>query len=113
MLFADVAAPATLKERLIEMASQKRVAHALLFLGTEEGPQLPLAIAFAQYLLCENPGPHDSCGICSSCLKISKLAHPDLHLVFPVALSKDVRMSNHLIAEFRQAFLDFPYLDIN
>lgn len=113
MLFADVAAPAALKSHLIEMASQKRVAHALLFLGGEDGAQLPLAFAFAQYMFCEKPTAQDSCGICPGCLKISKLAHPDLHLVFPIALSKDVRMSNHLLEEFREAFLNFPYLGIN
>lgn len=113
MQFSNVAAPDSLKRHLIEMATQKRVAHALLFLGAEDGPQLPVAFAFAQYLLCENPGPADSCGSCPSCLKISKLAHPDLHLVFPVALSKDVRMSNHLLEEFREAFLGFPYMDVN
>src|ERR1700745_300527 len=113
MQFSSVAAPESLKRHLIEMATQKRVAHALLFLGAEDGPQLPVAFAFAQYLLCHNPGPADSCGVCPSCLKIKKLAHPDLHLVFPVALSKDVRMSNHLLEEFREAFLGFPYMDVN
>jgi DNA polymerase-3 subunit delta' len=113
MLFSDVAAPVALKRHLTDMASQKRVAHALLFLGTEDGAQLPLAFAFAQYLLCINPSPTDSCGACPSCIKIAKLAHPDLHLVFPVALSKDVRMSNHLLEEFREAFLGFPYMDVN
>ena len=95
------------------MASTQRVAHALLFLGNEGGPQLPLALAFAQYLFCQRPGTTDSCGTCPSCLKVSKLAHPDLNLVFPVALSKEVRFSDHLIAEFREAFLTFPYLDLN
>jgi len=113
MQFADVAAPVALKKHLIDMAAQKRVAHALLFLGTEDGAQLPVAFAFAQYLFCQNPTPTDSCGTCPSCLKISKLAHPDLHLVFPVALSKDVRISGHLLEEFREAFLRFPYMDLN
>jgi DNA polymerase-3 subunit delta' len=113
MLFANVAAPQALKNRLLEMASTKRIAHALLFLGNEGGPQLPLAFAFAQYLFCQNPGVTDSCGVCSSCIKISKLAHPDLHLVFPIALSKDVRFSDHLVAAFRGAFLAFPYLNLN
>ena len=113
MLFADVAASAALKSHLIEMATQKRVAHALLFLGGEDGVQLPLAFAFAQYMFCQNPSPQDSCGACPSCLKISKLAHPDLHLVFPIALSKDVRMSNNLLEEFREAFSGFPYMGIN
>src|ERR1700756_2547771 len=113
MLFADVAAPDSLKSRLIDMAANKRVAHALLFSGDEEGAQLPLAFAFAQYLFCQNRTQQDSCGACPSCLKIKKLAHPDLHMVFPIALSKDVRMSNHLLEEFREAFLGFPYMGIN
>jgi DNA polymerase-3 subunit delta' len=113
MLFAQVAAPIALKKRLIEMASTKRVAHALLFLGTDGGAQLPLAIAFAQYLFCHNPTETDSCNVCPSCIKINKLAHPDLNLVFPIALSKDVRFSDHLLTEFRDAFLEFPYLNIN
>src|SRR6185437_1168210 len=113
MLFAQIAAPIALKKRLLEMASTKKVAHALLFLGNEGGPQLPLAIAFAQYLLCQHPTSTDSCGTCASCVKISKLAHPDLNLVFPIALSKDVRFSDHLVAEFREAFLSFPYLNLN
>ena len=113
MLFAKVAAPQALKTRLVEMVSTKRIAHALLFLGTDGGAQLPLALAFAQYLFCKNPGPQDSCGICPACLQVSKLAHPDLNLVFPIALSKDVRFSDHLITEFREAFLTFPYLNLN
>jgi len=113
MLFAQVAAPVALKKRLIEMATTKRVAHALLFLGNDGGSQLPLAIAFAQYLFCQNPGETDSCDTCPSCLKINKLAHPDLNLVFPIALSKDVRFSDHVLTEFREAFLGFPYLNIN
>jgi DNA polymerase-3 subunit delta' len=113
MLFTQVAAPIALKKRLIEMVSTKRVAHALLFLGNDGGSQLSLAIAFAQYLLCQHPTSVDSCGACSSCIKINKLAHPDLNLVFPIALSKDVRFSDHLVAEFRETFLAFPYLNLN
>lgn len=113
MLFASIAAPQALKKRLIEMASSKRIAHALLFAGSDGGAQLPVALAFAQYFFCKNPGAQDSCGVCSSCLQVSKLAHPDLNLVFPVALSKDVRYSDHLLPEFREAFLTFPYLNLN
>jgi DNA polymerase-3 subunit delta' len=113
MQFADIAAPKGLKERLLDMCASKRVPHALLFAGGEEGPQLPLAIAFAQFLFCSNPSASDSCGICPSCLKISKLAHPDFHLVFPIALSKDARMSDAVVKEFRESFLSFPYMSLN
>jgi DNA polymerase-3 subunit delta' len=46
-------------------------------------------------------------------LKTSKLVHPDLHFVFPIAKSKDVKRSNDVIAEFREAFLEQPYLTLN
>jgi DNA polymerase III subunit delta' len=113
MLFADVAAPETIKQRLTGLAGSGRVAHALLFFGEEGGAQLPTAVAFARYLFCENRAAHDSCGTCPSCIKVNKLAHPDLHWVFPIALSKDVRKSDDVLAEFREAFLAFPYMGLN
>lgn len=113
MLFADVAAPDSIKNRLTELAAGGRVAHALLFYGSPGGAQLPAAVAFARFLFCRQRGVHDSCGTCPSCLKINKLAHPDLHWVFPVALSKDVRKSDDVLSEFREAFLAFPYLGLN
>jgi DNA polymerase-3 subunit delta' len=60
------------------------VSHAQLFCGEAGAGTLPLAIAYAQYLNCENRTDGDSCGRCRSCLQIEQLAHPDLHFVFPV-----------------------------
>ena len=113
MLFTDVAAPESIKTRLTRLAGNGRVAHALLFFGESGGAQLPTAVAFARFLFCEKRSTHDSCGTCPSCLKINKLAHPDLHWVFPIALSKDIRKSDDVLPEFREAFLEFPYLGLN
>lgn len=113
MLFEQVAASKSLIDRLTQLANSGRVAHALLFFGEEGGPQLPLAVAFARYLFCTNRSATDSCGTCPSCLKVNKLAHPDLHWVFPIALSKDVRKSDDVLAEFREAFTAFPYMGLN
>jgi len=113
LLFADLAAPDSIKTRLKDIAGSGRVAHALLFFGEEGGAQLPTALAFARYLFCENRTASDSCGTCPSCIKINKLAHPDLHWVFPIALSKDIRKSDDVLSEFREAFLEFPYLGLN
>lgn len=113
MLFADVAAPESIKHRLTELAGSGRVAHALLFYGEEGGAQLPTAVAFARYLFCENRSTLDSCGACASCIKVNKLAHPDLHWVFPIALSKDVRKSDDVLGDFREAFLSFPYMGLS
>jgi len=94
------------------MLQDGRVPHALMFTGPEGSGNLPTAMAFIQYLFCENKLSEDACGICPSCLKTGKLIHPDLHLVFPIPISKSVRTSSDLLPEFRNMFLETPYLTI-
>ncbi|MBD0331919.1 MAG: hypothetical protein ICV66_04630, partial [Chitinophagaceae bacterium] len=53
MLFKNVIGQKEVKQHLIEMVQQNRLSHALLFLGKEGSGSLPLAVAFAQYLVCE------------------------------------------------------------
>ena len=68
-----------------------------------------MAIAYAQYIACENKSDNDSCGICSSCVKFEKLAHPDLHFVFPVATNKSIKkdpVSSKFINEWRELVLE-------
>ena len=84
MRFADVIGHQSLKRHLAESVDRGRVSHAQLFSGEAGAGTLPLAIAYAQYLNCENRTDGDSCGCCRSCLQIEQLAHPDLHFVFPV-----------------------------
>ena len=42
-----------LKKQLTELVQQNRLSHALLFIGKEGAGALPVATAFAQYLVCE------------------------------------------------------------
>jgi len=49
------------------------------------GGAFPLVLAFLQHLYCRSRSEQDSCGVCPECSKISKLIHPDVHFVFPVA----------------------------
>lgn len=95
------------------MVNENRLPHALLFTGADGSGNLPTAIAFAQYLFCTNKKENDSCGFCPSCMKTGKLVHPDLHFIFPIAKSKEVKRSNDVIVEFREAFLETPYLTVN
>ncbi|MCS3799706.1 ATP-binding protein [Niastella sp. OAS944] len=53
MLFKNVIGQADVKAHLVNMVQQDRISHALLFLGKEGCGALPLAIAFAQYIVCE------------------------------------------------------------
>jgi DNA polymerase-3 subunit delta' len=92
VLFSKVIGHASLKARLIGNMREGRVAHAQLFMGPRGCGNLPLALAYAQYLLCENKGEADACGECPSCLQIAKLEHPDLHLIFPIFLTDKVKV---------------------
>ncbi|MBI4930579.1 MAG: hypothetical protein HY841_07445 [Bacteroidetes bacterium] len=113
MQFGNVIGQNEVKNRLVSSVQNGRVSHAQLFLGTEGSGALPLALAFAQLLLCKSKSKNDSCGKCSSCMKSEKLIHPDIHFVYPIALSKEVRMSTDLAAEWREAFLQNPYLNLH
>lgn len=112
MLYNQIIGQAEPKLRLLKMVNEGRVPHALMFTGREGCGNLPAAIAFVQHLYCTSKTENGACGTCVSCNKVSKLIHPDLHLVFPIAKSKDVKSSNDLIKEFREAFLQNPYLTL-
>ncbi|RLD52521.1 MAG: DNA polymerase III subunit delta [Bacteroidetes bacterium] len=111
MFFKDIAGHKAIKQKLIGAVQQNRVSHALLFSGPEGNGKLSLAIAFAQYLSCENKSENDSCGTCSSCLKYQKLIHPDLHFVFPVIKKKasEKPISDTYIKEWREFLSNSVY----
>lgn len=113
MLFRDIIGQKNVKQRLLNSVREERIAHAQLFLGAEGNGALALATAYAQYIACTNRQPDDACGECPACIKYNKLAHPDLHFVYPVALSKDVRVSTNVIGEWREAFLADPYITLD
>ena len=69
MLFSEIVGHDDLKKRLIQSVNENRVAHAQLFVGTEGSGKMALAIAYAQYINCQNHTESDSCGVCPSCKK--------------------------------------------
>ena len=114
MYFRDVIGQEEAKQRLIQEAREGRIPHARLFCGPEGIGKLPLAIAYARYLSCSNPGESDACGICPNCVKYNKLAHPDLHFVFPVIKKKNKdTVSDDYIAEWREFISSTPYFNLN
>lgn len=84
MRFSEVIGHDNIAARLREGVRQGRIPHAQLFTGLAGYGALPLALAYAQYIGCENRTDDDSCGVCPSCLQMGDIAHPDLHLVMPV-----------------------------
>ncbi|MEN9497454.1 MAG: hypothetical protein RL750_353, partial [Bacteroidota bacterium] len=53
MQFAQVIGQDPLKEKLRSLYQQNRISHALMLVAREGTGGLPLALAFAQYLVCE------------------------------------------------------------
>jgi DNA polymerase III subunit delta' len=139
MQFSSIVGQKDSIAQLRSMVEQSRLSHALLFLGKEGTGALPLALAFAQYLVCEkiqgpsseneqepgpslfgdiiaeqkedHPFPSDSCGICPSCVKASQLIHPDIHFSYPVIPRKsgDKPLSTDYLSEWREFITQFPY----
>lgn len=111
MQFKDVIGHQDVKNRLGEMVRQNRLSHALLFTSREGSGALPLALAFAQYIMCESPSENDSCGVCSACKKASDLVHPDIHFSYPVIPKKsgDKPVSTDYIVEWRDFISQMPY----
>ena len=91
MHFKQVIGQTAIKQRLIQSVRENHVSHAQLFLGPAGSGKLPLALAYAQYILCPNRTETDSCGLCPTCQKMQKLVHPDLHFVVPTAATKKVK----------------------
>jgi DNA polymerase III subunit delta' len=112
MKFEEIPGHYDIKNTLRSMVSNRRIPHALLFSGEEGCGHLPTAVAFIQYIFCENKSAEDSCGKCRQCSRISKLEHPDLHLVFPIALSSDLRSSDGVVSDFRKIFLTQPFIKL-
>lgn len=106
MLFKNIIGQDHIKARLIRSVKENRVSHAQLFLGPEGSGKLALAIAYAQYVSCENKQENDSCGVCRSCVKFEKLAHPDLHFLYPISATKDKPLSANYISEWRSLLIE-------
>lgn len=139
MLFKDVIGQNEVKQHLAEMVQLNRLSHALLFLGKQGSGALPLAIAFAQFLVCEKVNGksisnqqgasvfgleeeqskqpvfwQDACGECAACNKARQMVHPDIHFSYPVIPKKsgDKPKSTDYAGEWREFILQKPYGNI-
>ncbi|NKI27907.1 DNA polymerase III subunit delta' [Arenibacter sp. 6A1] len=112
MLFKDILGLSHIKNHLTSSTDAGRIPHAQLFVGPEGCGTLPLAISYAQYILCGNTGGENDNGNQACNVKVNALSHPDLHFVFPVANSEKVKshpVSDLFIQEWRQFVQEQPY----
>ena len=113
MQFDEVIGQHAVKQQLKQMLTENRMPHALLFAGHEGCGKLPMALALAQRLLCQKPtAENNACGSCANCLMVEKLAHPDLHFIFPTIKTKGQStpaVSDQFLDEWRKQIAETPY----
>ena len=105
MQFSEILGQEYIKSHLTKSADLGRIPHAQLFVGPEGSGTLPMAIAYAQYLICSNQDGENS-GLNAACnLKFQKTSHPDLHFIYPTVSTDEVKTkpkSIDFITEWRQ-----------
>lgn len=107
MLFNQIIGQDHIKNHLKTSAENGRIPHAQLFVGKEGSGTLPMAIAYAQFLLCNFSDDVDACNI-----KCNKLQHPDLHFAFPVTTNDSVKkhpVSSLFLEDWRTFIEEQPY----
>ncbi|WP_299672585.1 DNA polymerase III subunit delta' [uncultured Tenacibaculum sp.] len=107
MTFEEIVGLEHIKKHLVTATENGRIPHAQLFVGKEGSGTLPMAIAYAQFLLCNFSNDAEACNI-----KCNKLQHPDLHFTFPVTTNDKVKKhptSDLFLEEWRTFVNETPY----
>lgn len=137
MLFNNVLGQQEVKQQLVEMVQHNRLSHALLFLGREGSGALPLAMAFAHYIVSQPGNANESASLFSEPAvekkmpqtpdeadawmkqqpgysKAEGLVHPDVHFSYPVVTKKagSSPLSSDYITEWREFIQGYPYGNI-
>lgn len=111
MLFSEIIGLKHIKTHLTASADRGKIPHAQLFAGPHGSGTLPMAIAYAQYILCRNnQGENSEGNVCNK--MCNKLSHPDLHFAFPVATNDKIKknpVSNHFLEEWQEFVVTNPY----
>lgn len=107
MNFSEILGQEHLKNHLVKSTDNGRVSHAQLFIGKEGAGVLPMAIAYAQYILVSSSANPEI-----TTIKCEKLMHPDLHFAFPVTKNDRIKskpISNDFLEEWREFVKTKPY----
>jgi DNA polymerase III subunit delta' len=112
MQFSTILGQEHIKNHLTRSATLGRIPHAQLFVGPEGSGTLAMAIAYSQYILCNNQNSENANGNESCNLKFEKISHPDLHFVYPTVTTEDVKTkpkSIDFITEWREFIIQNSY----
>jgi DNA polymerase-3 subunit delta' len=112
MLFSEILGQEHIKNHLTQSANSGRIPHAQLFVGPEGCGALTMAIAYAQYILCQNQNGENTGENAACNLKFAKIGHPDLHFVYPTVTTDEVKAkpkSIDFITDWREFVKEQPY----
>ena len=94
MLFSNILGQDYIKNHLTRSVDNGRIPHAQLFVGPEGCGTLPMAIAYAQYILCNNTNGENNSGKITKKRDVTKktgrLAQPQ-HIVSHITSAPLVR----------------------
>ena len=123
MFFEQVIGQQEARQRLMQMADEGRLPHAIMLCGPQGCGKLALAVGFAQYLLSGNdkqpaldmwgePVPRQLSPM------LQKLEHPDLHFTYPTiklpSMSADHKpVSDDFAQEWHELVMDSLYFTMN
>ena len=124
-------------DQLRNMVRSGRMPHAVLLSEQSGCGALPLALATIQFMFCktrkaiaggddtwvvkglfgDEPSSlptDDSCQVCSSCIKVRNLSHPDFHFIFPINTTQIVEKGKKVAIDayyeiFRNLIKENPY----
>lgn len=108
MQFAKVLGQEHIKSHLDTSSDHGRIPHAQLFVGSSGVGLLPMALAYASKILSIN----NLDNVAAINEQVNKLAHPDLHFVFPVATNSEVKkhpVSDLFLDSWRSFVAQNPY----
>ena len=96
MTFSEVIGQQEVEQRLVKMAEENHLPHAIMLCGPNGSGKFALATAFACYLLDD--------GKPSSKAMLEKLEHPDLHFTYPT-----INVSDDFAREWHELLMQGPY----
>ena len=114
MDFSEIIGQEHIKSHLTKTVKNGRIPNTQLFIGKAGSGVLPIALSYAKEILCHSHAKGSNEYI--SCKnKIDKLAHPDLHFVYPVNTNQTIKknpVSDNFSTEWRKFVLKNPYASL-
>ena len=116
-MFGEVIGQEEVQQRLMQMVSEDRLPHALMFCGPQGVGKLALAVAFAKVLLTQTSNLKSQTS--NQEVMLQKLEHPDLHFTYPTiklpSMGSDHKpVSDDFAREWRELLLQGgPYFSMD